>query len=368
MAAGGTGGHIFPALAVAQELRSRGDAVRAGRVVEGRLDLGTPEIFFLGTARGLEAKVIPASGFPLRTVKAAGLKGIRGRRFWQNLVALPQSAWMTAGLLRELRPSVVVGLGGYAAGPALLEAALARIPTVLVEPNAIPGFTNRALAPWVRVAAVGFDQAASYYGKKARVTGHPVRPAFFLSPPKQHIAPFTLLVLGGSQGSVAINQCLIQALPLLIQQAPDMRIVHQTGERSLDQIRQAYLPYGGAAEAAAFIDDVPAALASADLVVSRSGALTVAELSAAGKAAILIPFPAAADNHQLANARALEMAGGAVVIEQSVLTPEVLAGTVYELLKDSQRLERMEQSSRKLARPHAAAEIAGIVEELAHLS
>lgn len=319
----------------------------------------------MGTARGLEARVIPASGFVLRTVKAAGLKGIRGRRFWQNLMTLPQSAWMTARLLRELRPQVVVGLGGYVAGPALLEAALACIPTVLVESNAIPGFTNRALAPWVRIAAVGFEQAKIYYGKKARVTGHPVRPAFFQAPQKQHCAPFTLLVLGGSQGSLAINQCLMRALPLLMQQVPQLRILHQTGDRGLEPVRQAYQPHGETAQAVAFIDDVPAAMAMADLVVARSGALTVAELSAAGKAAILVPFPAAADNHQLANARALEKAGGAIVIEQNALTPQTLVNAVGELLRDSERLERMEQSSRRLARPSAAAEIAGIVEELA---
>ena len=224
MVAGGTGGHIFPALAVAEELRGRGGA-------------GIPsyEIEFLGTHRPLEAKLIPAAGFRLRTVDAAGLKGIGGIRRLRNLLVLPRTAIEVAGILREFRPRVVVGVGGYLAGPVMLEAALVGIPTVLIEPNARPGFTNRLLAPVVRAAALGFAESAPVYGKKAHVTGLPIRRAFFEIPPRRHpalgpaqpgvavppaaqsgvaVSPFTVLVVGGSQGSRAINQAVSKALTI----------------------------------------------------------------------------------------------------------------------------------------------------------
>jgi UDP-N-acetylglucosamine--N-acetylmuramyl-(pentapeptide) pyrophosphoryl-undecaprenol N-acetylglucosamine transferase len=364
MVSGGTGGHIFPALAVAEELLGRGEP-------------GVPryEIEFVGTHRPLEGKLIPAAGFRLRTVDAAGLKGIGGIKRLRNLLVLPRTAIEVARILRELRPRVVVGVGGYLAGPVMLEAALVGIPTVLIEPNARPGFTNRLLAPVVRAAALGFAESASVYGKKAHVTGLPIRRAFFEILPRRHPggglaqpgvavpqAPFTILVAGGSQGSRAINQAVSKALPLLVRESGGMRIIHQTGEHDYNDVLKVYQEQGLVAEVHAFIDDMPGALAQADLVISRAGANTVVELAAAGRVALLIPFPGATDQHQLENARAMEKAGAARVIVQSELTPERLANEIRELMASPATLTRMESSARGLARPDAAARIADLVE------
>jgi UDP-N-acetylglucosamine--N-acetylmuramyl-(pentapeptide) pyrophosphoryl-undecaprenol N-acetylglucosamine transferase len=259
-------------------------------------------------------------------------------------------------------------VGGYLAGPVMLEAALVNIATVLIEPNARPGFTNRHLAPMVRAAAVGFAETAHLYGEKARVTGHPVRRAFFEIPPRCPTASFTVLVVGGSQGSRAINRAILEALSLLAQEPGGMRIIHQTGEHDYNEVRKTYQERGLPAEVHAFIDDMPGALAEADLVISRAGAMAVAELAAAGRAALLIPFPGATDQHQLENARAMEKAGAARVIVQSELTPERLAGEIRELMASPATLNRMETCARRLARPDAAARIADMVEGFARKS
>ena len=357
MVAGGTGGHIFPALAVAEELRVRGARLERSGVKY--------VIEFLGTKRPLEARLIPGAGFPLRTMEAAGLKGISGIRGVRNLMMLPRTAVGSARVLRDFRPQVVVGVGGYLAGPVMVEAALQDIPTLLIEPNALPGFTNRALAPVVRLAAVGFEQAARFYGEKARVTGLPVRAAFHAIPSKRHEVPFRVLIIGGSQGSKAINEAMVQCAPLLSRESGWLEVVHQTGDADYNAVRQAYLKHGVTAYVHAFIEDMPGALAQADLVVSRAGATAVAELAAAGRAALLVPFPAAADQHQMANARALERAGAAHVILQAELTPERLMREIHELLRETTRLMEMERAAKSLARPDAAAQIADLVEELA---
>jgi UDP-N-acetylglucosamine--N-acetylmuramyl-(pentapeptide) pyrophosphoryl-undecaprenol N-acetylglucosamine transferase len=356
MAAGGTGGHIFPALSVADELRSRWQPTRGS---------SCGEIEFLGTRRGMESRLIPARGFSLRTVAAAALKGISRTKKLHNLLILPRSAIESARVLRDFRPHVVVGVGGYLAGPVMLEASLSNLPTVLIEPNAVPGFTNRLLAPLIRAAAVGFEEAARFYGSKASVTGLPVRKEFGHIAPKRHIPPYTILVSGGSQGSAAINACLIQTLPLLAAVGVPLRLIHQTGEHDLDKVRAAFREFGIEAETTAFIEDMPRAFAEADLIIARSGALTVGELAAAGKAALLIPFPAATDQHQLENARVLERAGGARVIEQAKLTPEVLLKEMTDLLLRPDRLTEMERGARRLARLDAAERIADLVEDLA---
>jgi UDP-N-acetylglucosamine--N-acetylmuramyl-(pentapeptide) pyrophosphoryl-undecaprenol N-acetylglucosamine transferase len=294
----------------------------------------------------------------------------------------------------------------------MLEAALVRIPTVLIEPNARPGLTNRLLGPLVRAAAVGFAETAHLYGHKAQVTGHPVRRAFFdiparshvaqallpvpltqpggaetpvaqtllpfplaqprvaVSPPRVAVPPFTVLVVGGSQGSRAINKAVPEALWLLAREPGEMRIIHQTGEHDYNEVRNAYQERGLIAEVHAFIDDMPQALAQADLVISRAGATALAELAAAGRASLLIPFPGATDQHQLENALTMEKAGAARVIVQSELTPlpqgpERLAKEIRELMTNPATLERMEKCARRLARPDAAARIADMVEGLA---
>jgi UDP-N-acetylglucosamine--N-acetylmuramyl-(pentapeptide) pyrophosphoryl-undecaprenol N-acetylglucosamine transferase len=356
MAAGGTGGHIFPALAVAQEL--------VARASEDEREDVKHSIVFLGTTRGLESRLIPAAGFPLETVAAAGLKGIRGWKRLANLLVLPRSALGAARVLWNFRPQVVVGIGGYLAGPVMMEAALMRIPTLLFEPNAVPGFTNRILATVVRGAAVGFGAAADFYGTKARVTGHALRKAFFDIPPKKHTAPFTILIVGGSQGSRAINECVVKSLKLLTTETWKVSVVHQTGEVDYNNVREMYRTAGIDAEVSPFIDDMPKAFARADLIVSRAGAAAVAELAAAGKTAILIPFPGAADQHQRENARVLERAGAARLIEQSTMSPELLAAQVRELFDRPELITQMEQRARELAHPNAAKEIADWVVEL----
>jgi UDP-N-acetylglucosamine--N-acetylmuramyl-(pentapeptide) pyrophosphoryl-undecaprenol N-acetylglucosamine transferase len=357
MVAGGTGGHIFPALAVAEELRERAK----------HRDPNGPgcDILFLGTGRGLETRVIPAAGFPLRTIAAAGLKGIGGWQRLRNLLVLPRSAIETALIIGKFQPDVVVGIGGYLAGPAMLEAALKDIPTLLIEPNAVPGFTNRVLAPVVRLAAVAFVETASFYRAKGRLTGHAVRKEFSSVPAKEHVPPYTVLILGGSQGSAAINDCVVRSLPRLANDAPRLTFIHQTGDRDYNAVRQAYQERGLTAEVQAFIENVPQAFARADLVVSRAGANAVAELAAAGKAALLIPFPGATDQHQLENAKAMERAGAARILRQVELTPDRLVRELWDLLAHPDRLTEMEQAARRLARPDAAQQIADLVEQLA---
>jgi UDP-N-acetylglucosamine--N-acetylmuramyl-(pentapeptide) pyrophosphoryl-undecaprenol N-acetylglucosamine transferase len=356
MAAGGTGGHIVPALVVAQELRARALA-RPGEV--------DWSIVFLGAGRELESRLVVGAGFPLCTVASAGLKGMGGWRKLRNLLRLPRSAFQAGQMLREFRPNVVVGTGGYAAGPVMLEAALHDIPTLLIEPNVVPGFTNRMLAPVVRRAAVAFEETVEIYGAKARATGAPIRSAFFRVPPKQHLPPFTVLILGGSQGSKAINECMVGGLELRFARCGDLRIIHQTGERDYHVLKEAYREKGVKVDLFAFIDNVPEALSRADIVISRAGAMTVAELAAAGKPSLLIPFPAATDSHQLQNARALERAGAACVIEQNELSPERLVKELCGLIDRPDRLGKMEQKARSLARPHAAERIADLIESLA---
>jgi UDP-N-acetylglucosamine--N-acetylmuramyl-(pentapeptide) pyrophosphoryl-undecaprenol N-acetylglucosamine transferase len=297
-------------------------------------------------------------------VAAAGLKGIHGWKRLANFLVLPRSAWGAAKVLRSFRPQVVVGVGGYLAGPVMLEAALMGVPTLLIEPNAVPGFTNRALAIVVRGAAVGFQAAADFYGGKARVTGHAVREAFFGVPPKKHVASFTLLIVGGSQGSRAINECVVKTLGLLSSDGWNLSVVHQTGDVDYNHVVEMYRAAGIDAEVRAFIDDVPQAFARADLVLSRAGAAAVAELAAAGKAAILIPFAGATDQHQRENARVLARAGAARLMEQSEMTPELLATQIRELFSHPELLTQMEQRAKTLARPAAAREIAEWVVEL----
>jgi UDP-N-acetylglucosamine--N-acetylmuramyl-(pentapeptide) pyrophosphoryl-undecaprenol N-acetylglucosamine transferase len=357
MAAGGTGGHIFPALAVADEIRRRSESTDPGAVQF--------ETVFLGTGRGLESRVIPRAGYRLETIHAAGLKGISAWKRVLNAVRLPRSAFEAAKLLYRFRPGVVVGIGGYISGPVMAEAVLAGIPTLLYEANVVPGFTNRVLAPVVRLAAVGFEQSLSAFGSKGRLTGHPVRQEFYDFKPKFHEPPYTVLIVGGSQGARALNQCLIESLPLFRSQAAgSLSFIHQTGEADYNAVGTAYGSQWAGSEVCAFIDDIAEAFSRADLIICRAGAATVAELAAAGRASILVPYPSATDQHQLHNARALEHAGAACVIEQKDLDPGRLADCVMGLLGDPGKLAQMEQQAKNLANPQAAARIADLIEGL----
>jgi UDP-N-acetylglucosamine--N-acetylmuramyl-(pentapeptide) pyrophosphoryl-undecaprenol N-acetylglucosamine transferase len=351
LAGGGTGGHVIPALAIADELKKSYAA----------------EVLFMGTARGIENRLVPAVGYPLRLVRVGQLKNVSLVTRAKTAFDLPRAVWDAGRMLNEFAPDVVIGVGGYASGPAMLAAVVKHIPTLAFEPNVVPGFANRVVARFVSGAAVHFEETAKYF-RHAEVTGVPVRQAFFEIPDKRG-GPPTLLVFGGSQGAHAINEAMIRCLPELRRQAPGIHIIHQTGERDYNDALAAYQPFSGAAGESAevfkFIEDMPAAFARADLVVCRSGASTVAEITAAGKPAIFVPFPRAADDHQRVNAEALARVGAAVVVEESKLEGVWLAETIAFLLGDPRRLQAMSEAARRLAHPSAARDIAAMAARFA---
>jgi UDP-N-acetylglucosamine--N-acetylmuramyl-(pentapeptide) pyrophosphoryl-undecaprenol N-acetylglucosamine transferase len=345
IAAGGTGGHLFPGVAVADELVRREPTTR---------------VVFVGTPRGLESRLVPRSGYELELLPVKPLNAVGTRRLLLGLGALPWGMLRALVLVLRLRPAAVLGVGGYAGGPVCLLAALLGVRTVILEPNARPGFTNRVLRPFVRGAACAYEEARLAFGDKGVVTGNPVRGGFARLPRREHRHPLTLLVFGGSQGSRALNRALVAALPHL--PGPErLRIVHQTGERMRDEVAAAYADAGRRDEVLPFLDDMVARMGAADLVLSRSGATTCAELTVGGRAAILVPFAAAADDHQRTNARALQDAGAARMIEEKDLTGESLAREVSVLVDDPSRIAAMESAARCLGRPDAAARVADLV-------
>jgi UDP-N-acetylglucosamine--N-acetylmuramyl-(pentapeptide) pyrophosphoryl-undecaprenol N-acetylglucosamine transferase len=347
LAGGGTGGHVIPALAIANQLKKSYDA----------------EVLFIGTARGIENRLVPAAGFPLQLVRVGALKNVSLTTRLKTAFDLPRAVWDAGRMLNQFAPDVVIGVGGYASGPAILAAVVKHIPTLAFEPNVVPGFANRMVARFVSGAAVHFEETAQYF-RHAEVTGVPVRQAFFEIEGKRGGVP-TLLVFGGSQGAHAINDAMIRCLPVLQREAPGIHIVHQTGERDYNDALAAYRGLGESAEVFKFIEDMPAAFARADLVVCRSGASTVAEIAAAGKPAIFVPFPRAADDHQRVNAEALARHGAAVVVEESKLEGVWLAETIAALLQDPHRLRQMSQAARELAHPDAARDIAAMAARVA---
>jgi UDP-N-acetylglucosamine--N-acetylmuramyl-(pentapeptide) pyrophosphoryl-undecaprenol N-acetylglucosamine transferase len=349
LAGGGTGGHVIPAIAIAQELQKGYDA----------------EILFVGTARGLENRLVPAAGFPLQLVRVGALNRVSFATRLKTLFDLPRAVISAGIMLSEFQPDVVIGVGGYASGPAMLAAIRKRIPTVAFEPNFVPGFANRVVAPFVSAAAVHFEHTAEYF-RNPVVTGVPVRPAFFQIPKKPYVpASPTLLVFGGSQGARAINQAVIRSLPELTKRVPGLHIIHQTGEREYNEVQAAYACAGISTEAQKFIDDMPGFFGRSDLILCRSGASSVAEITAAGKPAIFVPFPRAADDHQRRNAEALEQAGAAVVLEETRLDEVWLVDTVSTLLEDPARLRKMAEAARAMAHPDATTKIAELAAKVA---
>ncbi|HEY6249362.1 MAG TPA: undecaprenyldiphospho-muramoylpentapeptide beta-N-acetylglucosaminyltransferase [Candidatus Angelobacter sp.] len=347
IAGGGTGGHVIPALAIARELKAR----QGG------------EVLFVGTARGMENRLVPQAGFELALVKVGALKNVSLATRLRTLFDLPRAILQARKIIRKFRPDVVVGVGGYASGPAMAAAILGRIPTLAFEPNLVPGFANRMVGRRVSAAAVHFEQTKAYF-RNAKVVGVPVRQEFFtVSNPTQNHPP-TLLVFGGSQGAHSINQAVTAAVPEVLGRLPALRLIHQTGERDYNEVQAAYSRAGIAAEVSAFIDNMPQAFAGADLLVCRSGASTVAEVTAAGKPAIFIPFPRAADDHQRRNAEAIAQAGAAVLLPEWELTRGKLAQMVTELLSNSGRLREMAAKARELGHRDAAAQVAEMVSSL----
>jgi UDP-N-acetylglucosamine--N-acetylmuramyl-(pentapeptide) pyrophosphoryl-undecaprenol N-acetylglucosamine transferase len=351
LAGGGTGGHVIPALAIAQELRNRYNA----------------KILFIGTSRGIENKLVPPAGFGLQLIEVGALNRVSLKTRMKTLFGLPLSVLAARRMLSEFGPEVVIGVGGYASGPAMLAAVLKGIPTLAFEPNVVPGFANRVVARWVSAAAVHFEETAQYF-RRAEVTGVPVRQAFFeIAGRATGNSTPTLLVFGGSQGARVINQAMTRCLPELQKQIPNIHIIHQTGERDYTDAQSAYQRAGISSEVYPFIADMPAFFARADLVLCRSGASTVAEITAAGKPAIFVPFARAADDHQRINAQALERAGAAVVLEETKLDDVWLVETVCALLNDPGRLRKMSEAARQLSHPNAARDIAALAVRLAEL-
>jgi UDP-N-acetylglucosamine--N-acetylmuramyl-(pentapeptide) pyrophosphoryl-undecaprenol N-acetylglucosamine transferase len=354
IAAGGTGGHIYPGIAVANEITRRHPG---------------SEVRFVGTARGLETKLVPKAGFQLSLIESTGLKNVGVKARARGLLVLPGSFRAARKLINEFNPDVVVGAGGYVSGPVVLTAALMRRPTLVMESNALPGFTNRRLAWFVDKAAVSFEASKRYFRGKAVVIGNPVRREFFEIAPRHRTSEFSVLVFGGSQGARAINDAVIAALPRLSQLGTQLKMTHQTGEADYDKVMAAYTKgdWGAQADVRRYIDDMVSAFAAADLVICRAGATTTAELIAAGKAAIMIPFPFAADDHQRKNAEALEAAGAAKMILQQNLSGERLAEEIEMLVREPDKLEAMERASRGLAKGDAAAAAVNLIEELSNL-
>lgn len=342
IAGGGTGGHIYPGIAIAQEFKRRN---------------AETQILFVGTARGLETKIVPREGFQLHLIEVAALKRVSFLKRVKSLLMLPKSFLAVRSLIQQIKPNVVIGVGGYASGPVVLMAALMGVPTLVAEQNALPGFTNRVLSRFVKAAAVTFEEAKRYFGDKSEITGNPVRAEFFDVQPKAVTDRTHIFITGGSQGARAINLAMIGALPLLAEEKERLSITHQTGESDYDKVRATYLELGWKVEVRPFVEKMVDEFAKADLVVTRAGATTVAELAAAGKPALMIPFPFAADDHQRKNAEAVERAGAGRMILQAELTPERLAKELLWLIRDPQQLARMAAAGKELGHPDAAAKV-----------
>ena len=365
IAGGGTGGHLYPGIAIARELAAR----RPGAAIT-----------FAGTARGIETKVVPREGFELDLLRIAGLKGRSPLDALRGVALLPFSFADAWRIVSRRKPNVVIGVGGYSSGPVVMLAALRGVPTLIAEQNAVPGVTNRILARVVGAAAVTFDSTVSFFGRRGFVAGNPVRPEFFTDaelPPDRATAEggshtgagsdaarAKVLIFGGSQGAHAINVAMVEAAPRLAADG-GVDITHQTGERDVDLVRAGYRDAGLAARVEPFLYTMDREMKRADVVVSRAGATTIAELAAAGRASILVPLPTAADDHQKKNAEVFARAGAAELIEQKDLTGALLAERLIALTRDGDRRRRMADAAHALARPDAASTIVDRVLQLA---
>ena len=362
IAGGGTGGHLYPGIAVARELLAKAPDA---------------QIAFVGTAAGIEARVIPREGFALELIHAAGLKGKSLGALVRGLTLLPLGARDAWRVITRRRPSVVVGVGGYSSGPVVLLAALRGLPTLLMEQNVVPGLTNRLLAPVVDAAAVTYEESVRFFGSKAFVSGNPVRAAFLdrrdtsvsadpvVAQEAASAESVQVLVFGGSQGAHAINVAMVEAASRLAQGTPRVQMTHQTGERDLAMVQDAYRRAGLAARVEPFLYEMDREMRAADLVVCRAGATTLAELAASGKASILVPLPTATDDHQRRNAEALVQHGAAVMVVERELSGDRIAFEILGLARDAVKRGQIGDRVRRMARPDAARLIAEKVVSLA---
>ncbi len=345
IAGGGTGGHLFPGVAIAEEFRARHPDA---------------QVKFVGTRRGIEARVLPELGWDVEFIEVSGLKTVGAAGAIKGMFRLPKAMWQARRIVKAFTPDAVIGVGGYASGPVVLAAKLRGIPTAICEQNSIPGLTNKLLGKLVRKVFLSFDESKRYFnGKKIVMSGNPVRRELVqkLLADSSTVSELTsVLVVGGSQGAVAVNELASTALSALAKEM-SLSIVHQTGEKDLEATTARYREAGVEAECRAFIKDMAGAYHRADLIIGRAGATTVAELAIAGKPAIFIPYPFAADNHQELNAREMADKGAALMFKQSELTSEKLAEALRPLLGDPVRRARMGAAMKALARPGAAATV-----------
>jgi UDP-N-acetylglucosamine--N-acetylmuramyl-(pentapeptide) pyrophosphoryl-undecaprenol N-acetylglucosamine transferase len=350
IAGGGTGGHVFPAIAIAREWLSRGTE---------------REVVLVGTQRGIETKLVPQAGLPLETLRAAGLKGKGGLTLLKNFATLAPGMLDAFAILRKHKPVAAFGVGGYAAGPMMLATWLRGVPNIIFEPNAEPGFTNKVLVKLSKRIATGYEVTANALGGKAVVTGNPVRAEFFSIEPRKLEKPFRLLITGGSQGALPINRAFVDAMDMLAARKGELSVVHQTGERDYNAVRTAYARREFRAEVVPFLGNMAERFAWADLIVCRAGAITAAEVAAAGRAAIFIPFGRATDSHQLRNAQEMSKAGAGKLITEPELTAERLAKEIFSLLDQPAEIEHLASRARSLGKPNAAHDIVDLVETVA---
>lgn len=349
MTGGGTGGHVMPAIAVADELRRRGHVP-----------------VFVGTKQGMEARLVPRAGYEIDWIEVSGFNRVSAGQKLRALRQLPASIAASRSILDRRHPAAVFSMGGYVAAPPMIAARMKRTPIVLMEPNAIPGLVSRWMAKHVSAALLSFEEAAAYFPKgRAEIAGLPVRAEFFAGRRRETGNPPRVLITGGSQGSKRMNEAFRESWTLFQAEGWRLTFHFQTGRAAAAEFVPAFREAEVPGEAMEFIDDMPAAFASADLVVSRGGAATIAELAAAGKPSILIPYPYAADDHQLKNAQAMERAGASLTIEDRQLTGRSLHERIRMLTNDTARLARMGDAAKQLAKPRAAARAADVLEAVA---
>lgn len=347
IAAGGTGGHLYPAVALAREFLRRDSSTK---------------ILFIGTSRGVESRVLAHEGFELALITAKPVMGRGLLDVVQAMLSLPVGIWQSWQVLRRRRADLVIGVGGYTSPTVLMAAALMGIPRVILEPNAYPGLANKVVGPFAQRVFLAFESAATFFDRRnTQVVGTPIRREFLEQESESQATVKGngrhLLIFGGSQGAQAINSAVLEALPLLMARVPTLTITHQTGEGDYERVREGYRALGISANVVSFLYDMPTVLRTADVVVARAGAMTIAELTACGKPAILIPLPTAIYDHQMKNARAMEAAGGAVVLPQSDLTGARLSETVDSIVTDSKRWDSMHRGSLAMRRIDAGERI-----------
>ena len=349
IAGGGTGGHIFPGLAIAREIKKRHPKV---------------EIRFVGSGRDLEKTILGDAGYNLSLLPISGLRGVKGLNLIKGFLRIPASIWVAWRLIVQFQPSIVIGVGGYSSGPTVLVASLSGIPVLLQEPNAYPGITNRLLVRFSQKIAIAFPECAKFFNEKAVLTGNPVRMEFCSLAETMPPPPFVILIFGGSQGSRPINEAVMAALKFLQSDFNHLCFIHQTGKKDYQKVLSQYRAAGIQAQIQPFFSDMPCQFKKAHLILCRSGATTLAELTAAGKASLLIPFMEASDNHQQLNAESLAANGAAEVICQNHLKGALLAKRIKYYLYNPDKIKKMEEKSRQLGQPEAAKKIVDLIDDL----